>query len=402
MGGNIVIVLIDDLGVDRVGLYGASDVASTPNLDALAAEGVTFQTAYAAATCSPARASLLTGRYPSRHGIGGIVDVNHDPRGLADAEVTLPELVQPAGYVSSMVGKWHLDPNAVDDFGLRPVLQGFDWYRGALSNLSDYYDWPYYIDGEPTPDSRYLLTAEVDDAVDRVGAMPEPWLLYVALHSIHTPYHEPPEELHSQTLVPGDMIAVGHAMVEAVDIELGRLLAALPDDTTVVVLGDNGTAQEYIGEPFDAMRSKGSMFEGGLRVPFIVSAPWIATPGTTSTEMVHVVDVFPTVAEIAGVPSGTVDGLSLVTHLRDGTPTGREVLFAERFSPNFEPETNTSVVRDHAYKLIRADETDTFYAFGPDGLDEGADLLAGGLDTEQQLAYDRLVSELEAIRADLD
>lgn len=369
---NVLVVVMDDVGVDAVSTYGVQPLApSTPTLDRLAAEGVRFDRAWAMPVCTPARASLLTGRMPRRTGIGTGVGPFDRRGGLPLSEVTLAELLRaaPTPYATTAIGKWHLTSEDVGGLNA-PNLQGFEHYRGAIANLlpaqttdgsdQDYFRWEETQDGVTAWRTGYATQAEVDDALAAATTMPEPWFLYLAFHAAHAPFQPPA----SMSDVGQDPPAQFEATVRALDSELGRLLDGLGEErlanTMVVVVGDNGTPPVAERPPFDADPSKFTLYEGGVHVPFLVRWPGVAVPGGVSHALVHLADIFPTAANAAGVPSETwptLDGVDLGPALRD--PVGgvaHDVLFAEEFSPNGVSKARLSdqmAVRDDRYKLIR-------------------------------------------------
>jgi arylsulfatase A-like enzyme len=204
------------------------------------------------------------------------------------------------------------------------------------------------------------------------------------------------------------------AMVEALDTEIGRLLEGVPADTTIIVVGDNGTPDFAPTGELTADRLKRSPFEGGLRVPLIVTGPYVDEPGSWSEAFVHIADVFATVAEIAHVdlsevlgPDGQplrLDGQSLLPFVKHpGAPSARSVLFSEFFGPNGPPpyQEGFRTVRDRDFKLIRSlvGEPDQLYDLRG-RVFEGEDLLPQGLDSEQQRTYDELSETLERMLAE--
>lgn len=429
---NVLLVLLDDVGLDKLGLTAEfTEPPNTPVIDALGAEGVLFRNAYASAKCSPARASLVTGRHARRTHIGGLVELD-DPYWLDGDEVGIAEMLDasPHGYTTSMAGKWHLgSAHAGEDVAAHPAGLGWDWYAGSLENLNvghelpsgGYFSWEKNTNGVLARDEDYATTDTVDDAIARVRAMPEPWLMYVAFNAGHEPLHKPPGALHTNEAVrtmpdpPGwELLS---AMVEALDTELGRLLASLPPDvrarTTIVVLSDNGTDPDTVLPPLDPLRAKGTPYEGGVRVPFIVAGPRVARPGSVSDALVHVVDVFATVADIAEVPltgpgspvQVPVDGISLLPWLADpDAPGGHEYLLTEKFFPNgpFPEQSSQRAIRDHEWKLIRTVDPrlngDMLFRLVEGAVDEGPDLLAGSdpLTAEEAEAHARLSAALDA------
>jgi len=354
---NVLIVIADDLGVEMVQAYGVGpSPPATPTLDALAAGGVLFRNAYSQPKCSPTRASMLTGRHPSRHGIGALVG-EADLVALSLDEVTLPELLDlgtGGAYAHAAFGKWHLGSDLVGG-NLAPNLAGFGHFDGTTCSLSHqpskgYFDWHQVVDGAGTQVTTYNTTAIVDSAIAWLDATPEPWLCWVAFNAPHAPFHAPPDELHAVDLSqagPPEEDPRPHyaAAIEALDTELGRLLASLDTEvrerTSVVFVGDNGTPATVIGEPYAGNQGKGTLAQGGVHVPMIVDGPLVGAPGGESEALVHVLDVYATVAELAGLDTGALlpgvelDAQSLVPYLTDpATPSARATVFAESFAPN--------------------------------------------------------------------
>lgn len=414
---NVLVMVMDDIGVDAVSTYGVQPSAPlTPTLDRLAAEGVRFTKAWAMPVCTPSRAALLTGRLPRRTGIGTGVGPFDRRGGLPLSEVTLAELlrVAPVPYATTAIGKWHL--TSLDVGGMdAPNLQGFDHYRGAIANLlpgqtadgldQDYMNWEETHDGVLGRRTGYVTVAEVDDAVAAAQAMPEPWFLYVAFHAAHAPYQPPP----TATGVAADAPSQFEATVQALDAEMGRLLDELGPAslarTVVVVLGDNGTPPSAERPPFDSDPTKFSMFEGGVHVPFLVRWPGVAQPGAVSDALVSVTDVFPTIAAAAGVPTGvwpTIDGVDLAPALRDPDHgVAHELVFTEVFAPNgvgVRRLTDQSAVRDGRYKLIRFPAAgDRLYDM--EGVAVEGDALTPLPGSDEQAAFDRLSAGLDTLLA---
>lgn len=348
---NIVVVVLDDFGTDLVGAYGeATDPPPTPRLDQLAQNGVLFRRVWTHPVCSPSRASILTGRHAFRTGIGAVIGSDPDEPGLPLSETTLPELLDTGGeYVHAAFGKWHL--SSATGPPLAPNLAGFGHYDGCLSNLDivpsrpwSYDHWPRVVDGVESISSDYLTTATVDAALGWIQAAPEPWFAYVAFHAVHSPSHWPPASLHSVDpgqVPPGQLAKQQHrAMVESLDREVGRLLDGLvaAGPTTVIVIGDNGTAGPGVEAPFPADHGKHTLYDGGVRVPLLISGAEVRARGECDA-LVQGLDLFATVAELAGVDAAaagvTLDSISLVPYLADpAAPSQRAVTYSERFGPN--------------------------------------------------------------------
>ena len=345
--GNILLIVADDLGVDNVGVYQeGSDMPPTPKIDALAQGGVLFRNCWANPVCSATRATILTGRYGSATGVThAIPEVPELPL----EEWTIPEVLDldRAGYAHAAIGKWHL--GATDHGPMTPNLQGFSHFAGALAgSLPSYHAWEKVTDGVASRSSTYATTENVDDALAWIGQQSSPWFVYLAFNAPHVPFDKPPRDLHSQVLPAENWTEEPRpyykAIVEAMDAEIGRLLASLPAreraDTTVIFVGDNGTPHFVTARPFDPDHAKATLYEGGLNVPLIINGPGVVSPRRESVALVNTTDLFATVLELAGVdadaalPGVGLDSISLVPYLEDpAQPPLRSMVMAELFAP---------------------------------------------------------------------
>jgi len=395
---NIVLVVLDDVGVDKLGVYaeGPQDgpVPCTPNLDALAASGVLFRNAWTNAICSPTRAQILTGRHSFRTGIGSGIPPSGTRLGLrVDLERMLPrELL---GYESAALGKWHLMSPANGDTN-HPLQAGFGSFAGSLFNLPEamatdpvcntaaplgYSNWIRY-EGDRSGAlsascySEYATSSTADDAIAQAHSLQEPWFLYVSFHAAHFPFEAPPAHLCSpftacaQSYCPPPSASTADqadGMIEVLDSEFGRMLAgirAAAPDSYVIVIGDNGTdgsaSRASRGECFDPVRSKGTLYEAGINVPLIVAGPDVR-PGECLA-LVNSTDLYATALDLAGLPSQAEDSVSLVPYLRGNMRPRRSSVYAELFVPNQPssleghtalPSRHIRTVRNERYKLIR-------------------------------------------------
>jgi len=411
-GRNVLVVLLDDVATDRIGVYAEHEQpARTPTLDALASQGLRFTEAYAYPVCSPSRAAFLTGRHGRRTGIGYNVRPDAD-YALPLYEGTVAELLS-AGqvpYTTAGVGKWHLQPRNEQTVH-HPLAHGFSTWSGSIGNLvkpDTYTDYSWYHpDGRvETHASAYLTTREVDEALRLVTTLPEPWFVLAAVHAPHGPWSAPPAELVTQPVADDAPVAeLYDAMLEAADTELARLLAVVDlDDTLVVVMGDNGTPKDAVRPPIEPKHAKGSVYEAGVRVPWIVAGLGIQ-PGV-SDELVHIVDWFPTLAEMAGTDplreGYPIDGQSLWPLLRGEPHAPRELLFTEKHY-TLRDGASVRAVRGPRYKLIERQA-------GFEGLfdlqgrhDDGPNLLKKGsaLSEGEEAAYQRLRADLTRVHAEL-
>jgi arylsulfatase A len=389
---NIIVVLADDLGATDLGCYGA-DLVETPRLDSLAKEGILFRQAYAAApVCSPTRAALMTGKHPARLGItiwaeGSLEgpknrkllqgESKHD---LPLAEVTLAERLHEAGYATALVGKWHLGGG-----DHAPETQGFDVNIGGTRwGAPQSFFWPYrgtgrfgqdfrYVPGLPLGESGDYLTDKLTDAAIAFidSARERPFFLLLAHHAPHTPI-EAPQQLvdHFQSKLRPEMKhqnAGYAAMIKSLDDNVGRVLdhlqiRGLADNTVVIFTSDNGG---YIGvdrksgftapctNNYPLRSGKGSLYEGGIRVPLIVR--WPSRAAGERQEPVVTCDLFLTLLAAAGKAAAgdeTVDGVDLSTLLRgEKAKLSRDTLYWH-YPHYYETTTPVSAVRSGDWKLV--------------------------------------------------
>ena len=413
---NVVVILADDMGWADAGCYGA-DLHETPHIDAFAKQGVRFTDAYAMSVCSPSRASLLTGRHAALLHITiwaeGSLDGPkkrkllqaqslHD---LPHTETTLAKHLRDAGYLTALVGKWHLG-----DADHLPESHGFDVNIGGTQwGAPQSYFWPYSGSGRFGPEFRFVphlefgkpgeyltdrLTDEAIKVIDHAGA--QPFFLYLAHHAVHTPMEAKAGDVkHFEAkLKPGEhhQNAVYAAMAKSLDDSVGRVLAHLQErgldqNTVVVFASDNGG---YIGVDRQAgqtvhvtdnspLRSgKGSLYEGGVRVPLIVRWPGVSQAGAVCSEPVMLMDLFPTLAAATGVKPAVqapVDGVDLSPLLKNPQAhLKRDALFFH-YPHYYETTTPVSAVRAGDWKLLEYLEDNRVELYHlPDDLSEKTDL----------------------------
>lgn len=411
-GGNVLIVVLDDVGVEQLDAWELAPVgARTPTIDCLCERGLRFTQTWASPSCSPTRAEYLTGRYSRRLGIGTIFQPGEGDYELPTELQALPEVAAQAGYATGFFGKWHLGQPTAPDHLTHPNRVGFDRFAGSTANINTTTEgfgqgevswdrWERIVDGVAAPSEVYPTTATVDDAlafVDEVGD--QPWLVVLSFHAPHVPLHWPPAHLRGPQ--PAG-VTFDHrqylAMLEALDTELGRFLRSLDDqaraDTHIVLFGDNGTPGNVIPAPLPPI-GKTTLNELGVRVPLVVSGPAVRQPGVTDA-LAHVVDIVPFVADRLGVEAvDAVDGRSWGPLFDDPTAEGHPFVASARFFPigPGEPETIDRAIRSRSHKLeLLSDGSEAFTEVGPDRLREGADLLGGPLTAAEE-------AELAALRA---
>jgi arylsulfatase A-like enzyme len=326
---NILIILADDLGIGDLSCYGARDV-QTPNIDALAARGLLFEDFYANCTvCSPTRAALLTGRYPDRAGVPGVIRTHADDSwGHLSPNVTLlPQAL--SGYHTAIVGKWHLglqSPNT-------PTERGFHHFHGFLGDMmDDYYQHTrhgqHYMrrdqtDIRPTGHATDLFTQWACDYLNERARTPAtPFFLYLAYNAPHTPMQPSPDSLaKAKARGLDDKRAKLVALIEHMDEGIGRVVERLRangqlNDTLIVFTSDNGGDLPPGGTNGPWRGGKQDLYEGGIRVACVASGPGVA-PGRTRARAITM-DWFATACELAGAkPPADIDGVSLTNILRN-------------------------------------------------------------------------------------
>lgn len=376
---NIVLILADDMGWNQVGYHGSKWYETTA-IDKLAGEGMIFMQAYAAASvCSPTRAALLTGKSPARLHITDYIPGRrwNDKRlvtppmqqGLPLEESTIPEMLHPLGYISGLFGKWHLAPS-YDYEPWRPMdpeSQGFDVV--FHTNKPDA--------NHPPARDRHNAVSITDHAIRFIEQhRDQPFFCYVSHNVVHMPLMEDPDLIAKyQAKLGADQPvnnAVMGAMIETMDRQIGRLLATLDrlglrENTVVIFASDNGNVMaEQDQAPFRG--GKGTIWEGGLRVPLAIRWPGVVPAGTNSREPVVTEDIFATIMDIAGVAwlPALHDGKSLLPLLTQRADSlDREALYWHY--PHYHNHGDMrpgGVVRMGRYKLIEWYE-ETLLGTGP-------------------------------------
>ena len=378
---NILFIMADDLGWMDLACQG-NPLVETPNIDRLARQGMRFTSAYAAApVCSPTRAAVLTGQAPARvhmtsHLPGQFFPKDNRPQpadmvpAIGPEHITIAERLKEAGYANAFLGKWHIAPSAGPRGKVAPehspLSQGFDIniggasYGGPPSFFSPYRN-ATLPDGEP---GEYLPDRLVDETIDFIrDHKAKPWMVHLWFYTVHWPMQAPKALLkkYADRTGPGLNDTRYGAMIEAMDLAVGRLLTSLEalgldDETLVVFTSDNG-GFAGVSDCRPLRESKGHLYEGGIRVPMIVRWPGRVKPGTLSGEPVVSMDFYPTFLEVAGLKPTTgkpLDGESLVSLFQQTGKPRREALFFH--FPNYAWHMDNRLggaVRAGNHKLIR-------------------------------------------------
>ena len=340
---NILLILADDHGYGDVSVHGGPGV-QTPHIDSIASDGMRFSRFYAnSCVCSPSRAALMTGRYPDLVGVPGVIrQAEDDSWGYFDpAATTLPDMLRSAGYHTMHIGKWHL---GLEDEN-HPCKRGFDEFHGFIDDMMDDY-WTHRRYGkngmrhnheviDPEGHATDLFTDWAVDYVHDRQQQEQPFFLYLAYNAPHTPI-QPPEEwierVKQREPALDEKRATYNALVEHMDDGIGKVLHALGEsgaagNTLVIYTSDNG-GWLPAGACNDPLRGgKCDMHEGGIRVPFMARWPGHIEAGSVSEQVAILMDMFPTLCEVAGVAvEHEIEGRSILPVFR-----GCSVDFADRY-----------------------------------------------------------------------
>ena len=368
---NFVIIIADDLGYGDLSCYGSAK-NQTPNIHFLASEGVKFTDFHSnGAVCSPTRASLMTGKYQQRTGVEGVVTAkSHRQVGLSLDEITIAEELKKYNYNCSMYGKWHLGYSKE----YNPSLQGFDNFVGFVSGNVDYHG---HIDQEGYLDwwKNTTIDNEVGYSTDLISEYGvkfikennpkktnKPFFLYLPHEAPHYPYQRRVDSVLREVGIPGSVPvskesipSIYKEMVEVMDEGVGKIIDALIEtgvykNTMIIFLSDNGASSN--GSNGLLRGFKGGVYEGGSRVPAIVSYPNKIKNGLISRQTVLTMDLLPTVLDFIGQKPGAenVDGISIKENLINQTALPeRDVFFAFK---------NQSFIRSGDWKLVRIKSED--------------------------------------------
>jgi arylsulfatase A-like enzyme len=397
---NILFIVADDVGRDGTPGYPEGAVKPTvPNFSNLMDNGLRFTNFWSNPTCSPTRASAITGKYGFR------TDVLFAQDELSEDETILHQYIADGTggqYSTGLIGKWHLSGN---DLFYDPETRGMDHYEGLIIGASTYKIWPYTQDGATAIKNTYITEDLTDMAIDWIGEQDKPWFLWMAYTAAHTPFHAPPANMHSQGDLDTTAIAILSnpqpyymAMIEAMDFQIGRLLNSIPpkerENTVIIFIGDNGTSPLVVQAPYSSDKAKGSLYEGGINVPLIISGPNVRA-GETEDAMLHATDIFATIARLSGID---------ITQIHDSYDFS-DLLYADHTGPrryNYADNRTDGVnlqrcIRNSQFKLIVfEDGRQELYDLINDPY-ESDDLILGSLSEAASQAKIELEAELEAI-----
>ena len=370
---NIIVILVDDLGSLDLNCYGSKDL-KTPNLDKLASEGVRFTQFYAAApVCSPSRAALLTGKSNLGAGLPGNVPIpESDPEGKAGLptdEVTMAEIFKDAGYATSLVGKWHLGHHK----DKLPNAQGFDYFfghqRGCIDNYSHFFFWAgpnkhdlYRNNEEVLYPGEYFPNLMVKEIKQIIKKDENPFFLYWAINVPHYPYQATPKWLEYYKDLPTPRKEYA-AFVSTMDENIGEVFVELEkagkkENTIIVFQSDHGHSCEerafFGGGNAGPYRGcKFSLFEGGIRVPAIISYPTKIPKGIVRGQVCSEMDWLPTLAELTNtaISKEKIEGKSLIPVIESNESTSQHEVLNWQVG-GYDDSKNSWAVREGTWKLL--------------------------------------------------
>ena len=370
---NVIVILSDDQGRGDYSAFGTKEIR-TPHIDRLYREGMAFDNFYAnCPVCSPTRAALLTGCYPDRVGVPGVIreEKPDNSWGWLDPNaVLLPKVLKPAGYDTAMVGKWHLGLSSPNT----PTERGFDTFRGFLGDMMDDYfthrrnglnlmrDGTREID--PEGHATDLFTDWTVDYLKSRAESETPFFLYLAYNAPHNPL-QPPADWLARVKAREPALSANRAkliaLIEHMDDGIGKVLATLDrtglaKNTLVIFTSDNGGVSGYGANNGPYRAGKQHMYEGGLRVPGVVRWPGVVKPGRRTDRLALTMDIFTTVCDVAAVkPPLGIDGESFLPTLRgeDTSNQDREVYFVRREGGAAYGGKTIEAVRSGKWKLLQ-------------------------------------------------
>lgn len=392
---NILLIIADDMGTDAMnGYHNNNALPTTPTLDSLREHGITFKNAMSNPICSPTRASILSGKYGIKNcvqTVGENFDTTH---------ISLFEAVEDqtsGAYDDAIFGKWHLsDPVNLD----HPSEHGVDHFEGIIGGGvgNSYYSWNKTLNGSQSTINEYATEHLTTAAINWITSRNKPWITIMAHPSPHTPFHEPPAGTFTQAPLNNNRQKF-LAMIENLDYETNRLLNAIDpavlNNTTIIFIGDNGTQGSIIRD-YASDHGKGTLYEGGTRVPFVVSGKGVSRLDEEEDGLVHVADLYATILEIVGasLPGGVYNSYSFIDALIDPSADLKKYNYADLEAEN----ESDFAIRNNAYKLIEfVDGSQEFY----DMIDDTLELtnLIGSLTTAQEAIKLELENEAHQIRS---
>lgn len=394
---NILFIVADDLGIDAINAsdYGitATNQPTIPNIEALKNSGVSYVNTWATPQCTTTRAAVMSGKYGVNTGVRNVPDhlelshksiFNYINNNVAES------------YAKALIGKWHIsNPQDVN----HPAAHGVDYFEGIIAGVvNDYYNWTKIDNnGASTQITEYVTTHLTNAAINWIGVQDKPWFMWLSHIAPHNPFHIPPPGTYTKTNLTGNQNKY-LAAIESLDFQIGRLLASMDEatrqNTIIIFIGDNGTPGRVV-QFFDSNHAKSSMYEGGLRVPMIISGKGVIRQGELENGLVQVNDIYATIAELLGnnLDGGIYNSYSLATSLNSQNAIDRPFIYSD-FADNGVEEW---AIRNETYKLIENENGGIEFYNLVNDLKESNNLI-GFLTNEESSVLSKLRAEATILR----
>ncbi len=400
---NILLIIADDMGLDSTPGYPIGAIKSAmPNLQNMMDTGIRFNNLWSNPECTPNRASILTGKHGFRTNVTQVVDV------LSPTETSIQSYLDTntnEAYAHAVIGKWHLSNNVN-----HPATLGVSHFAGLSGGgVNDYSNWTFVENGVTTTSNEYTTTKLTDIAVDWINDQSKPWFLWLAYNAPHVPFHVPPADLHSQGALADNQAAINAnslpyylAAIEAMDTEIGRLLASMSpaerDNTLIMFIGDNGTPNQ-VRQEYANRRVKGSIYQGGINVPMIVSGALVDRMNETEDALIVTTDFFATIADVAGTSTEFInDSYSFKELLASSSAGPREFAYTEI---GLDGGGSDYAIRNATHKYIMFGNGDeAFFDLSVDAM-ENDNLLGANrlpLSAANNLEFEKLIEASNTIR----
>ncbi|WP_298763827.1 sulfatase-like hydrolase/transferase [uncultured Polaribacter sp.] len=392
---NILLIVADDMGLDALaGFDFGTDFPKTPTIDSFRENGLTFTNCWATPQCSPTRATIISGKFGIKTGVLRpplILDTSHTSVFTKIKEQSTTD------YSMGLIGKWHIGGNSSSNYS-HPKDSGVPYYEGLFtSQVDDYYNWTKVNNNEEEEEvTEYVTSHLTDSAISWIDNQTKPWFLWLAHVAPHVPFQVPPEGTYTTAIT--DNRTTYLAMIESLDFEINRLIASMDEDTkensVIIFIGDNGTPSKA-NTYFPRGHVKSSLYEGGIRVPLIITGKSVERVNEVEASLVHTTDLHATILELAGVQllGGSDNSFSLKPALKFENQIKREINYTDYESNNIE----SWATRNATYKLIEDENgNEEFYNIITDIKEENN--LIGNLTITEQTIKEMLQQEAQTIR----
>ena len=371
---NILLIIADDMGLEATPGYTIGGIKpNMPTLQSMMDSGLRFNNLWSNPVCTPTRGTILTGKYGLRTNVLNVDNV----MSLSETSIQKHLDNTNSGCNHAVIGKWHLsnDPS-------HPTNMGVGYYAGLLNGGVQYYtNWNLTENSTTSSSNEYTTTKFTDLAIDWVDQQTQPWFLWLAYNATHTPFHLP---------------------LEAMDTEMDRLISSMTEDekenTIIIFIGDNGTPNQVVQE-YASQRAKGSVYQGGVNVPMIISGKDVARINAIEDALINTTDLFATISELAGNTTPEInDSKSFKDLLASSNAETRGYIYTEIGN---EDGTTNYTIRNATYKYISFGNTnEAFYRLSNNPL-ENPNLLNANqlpLSNSNSEIKDDLIAELNTIR----